>query len=373
MIKVAYIGGLGLMAGPGASHLSKGEEARVLTVHDRGTPGLQRDEFRRAWTAHGAKLVPSLAALTDADRLDGIVICAGKNGDDLPIVAESVKLLQHHGAQDPFILHLSTVSSSFCTAAAAFASRRGVEYANYPLTGGPAGASFGGGHPQGMLILAAGSEALYRRLEGMLNRLGQPRYFGPRTSAGAEVKLIGQHLVFNGLSGISTGAALYAQCFTNGILEGEDQATFFDFLNRGAGGTRQWDVALSKGIRDGQWGQGFSIAHAAVDAVYAAALAIEHKLPRYSIQPMLQAALSFSFMLGHTETEIPATHAVARELVGAPGAFDAFLGRHGFYEPDSALALSAAIESMPDRVRRSVLLEVSSEAFEVSAARTGEM
>ena len=64
------------------------------------------------------------------------------------------------------------------------------------------GAQLGGGHPNGMLILASGDQALYERLEATLKVLGRPKYFGPSVSAGAETKLIGQHLVFDGCTGI---------------------------------------------------------------------------------------------------------------------------------------------------------------------------
>ncbi|CAE7752282.1 unnamed protein product, partial [Symbiodinium pilosum] len=34
-------------------------------------------------------------------------------------------------------------------------------------------------------------------------------------------------------------------------------AEFLDFLNGGAGSTKQWDVALSRGVRSGDWSEGF--------------------------------------------------------------------------------------------------------------------
>ena len=162
--------------------------------------------------------------------------------------------------------------------------RLGVGYVNYPLTGGPLGAQLGGGHPNGMLILASGDQDIYGRLEPTLEVLGRPRNYGASVSAGAETKLIGQHLVFNGCTGICTGAALYAECFADGAMGGEGQGAYFDFLNGGAGGTRQWDVALSKGVKDDDWGTGFSIRHAVVDAIYAAKLAQE-KGPVAAVHP----------------------------------------------------------------------------------------
>ena len=54
MLQLAYVGGLGLMAGPAGTHLKSDGPAKVLRVHDRGNPGAQRDTFRTAWKAHGA-------------------------------------------------------------------------------------------------------------------------------------------------------------------------------------------------------------------------------------------------------------------------------------------------------------------------------
>jgi hypothetical protein len=38
MVNLAYTGGLGLMAGPAGTHLKPDGPAKVLRVHDPGTP-----------------------------------------------------------------------------------------------------------------------------------------------------------------------------------------------------------------------------------------------------------------------------------------------------------------------------------------------
>jgi len=148
------------MAGPAGTHLQPDGPARVLRVHDRGNPGAQRDAFRAAWKAHGAGLVSTFDALIGDGKLDGVVVCAGKNGDDVRIIAELARLLQARCSTRPFIMHMSTVSAGFTIAAHAFCTQLGVGYVNYPLTGGPLGAQLGGGHPNGMLILASGDLSL---------------------------------------------------------------------------------------------------------------------------------------------------------------------------------------------------------------------
>ncbi|MGQ4809622.1 hypothetical protein NKDENANG_03045 [Candidatus Entotheonellaceae bacterium PAL068K] len=364
MLRLAYIGGLGLMAGPGSTHLIPDGPARVLRVHDRGTPGAQKDAFRAAWRKHGAELVGTFDAVIGDGQLDGVVVCCGKNGDDTPIIAELARTLHERCDASPFILHMSTVSAGFTVAAQTYCARMGVGYVNFPLTGGPLGAQLGGGHPNGMLILASGDAGLYHRLQSTLNRLGRPKYYGASVSAGAETKLIGQHLVFNGCTGICTGAALYAECFANGVMGGTQQAEYFDFLNGGAGGTRQWDVALSKGVKDDDWGTGFSVQHAVVDAVYAARLAQEKGLPRLSIQPMINITLAFSFLLQHYPDRPVATHAVARELLAtASQKLDAFMSHNGALGPDVDACLAACIASLPAAVQRTVLLDVSVDDF----------
>jgi 3-hydroxyisobutyrate dehydrogenase-like beta-hydroxyacid dehydrogenase len=364
MLRLAYVGGLGLMAGPAGTHLKADGPARVLRVHDRGTPGEQKDAFRAAWREHGAELVGTFDAVVGDGQIDGVVVCCGKNGDDLPIIADLAGLLHERCDHQPFIVHMSTVSAGFATAAEEFCKSLGLGYVNYPLTGGPLGAQLGGGHPNGMLILASGDQELYARLEPALLLLGRPKNFGASVSAGAETKLIGQHLVFNGCTGICTGAALYAQCFADGQMGGPQQAEYFDFLNGGAGGTRQWDVALSKGVKDDDWRTGFGVQHAVVDAIYAAKLAQEKGLPRLSIQPMINIALAFSFLLKQYPHQPVATHAIAREMLAkASQQLDAFMATHDAYTPDIDACLASSIASLPPSVQQTVLLDVKVDHF----------
>jgi 3-hydroxyisobutyrate dehydrogenase len=352
------------MAGPAGTHLQANGPAKVLRVHDRGTPGAQKNAFRDSWRTHGAELVATFDATIGDGQLDGVVVCCGKNGDDLQIIAELARLLQERCDDQPFIVHMSTVSAGFTVAAETYCKQHHVGYVNYPLTGGPLGAQLGGAHPNGMLILASGDNDLYTQLEPTLLVLGRPKYYGESVSAGAETKLIGQHLVFNGCTGICTGAALYAECFAHGTMGGAQQAEYFDFLNGGAGGTRQWDVALSKGVKDADWNSGFMVHHAVVDAIYAAKLAQEKGLPRLSIQPMINIALAFSFLLQKFPDAPVATHAVAREMIAsAAKELDAFMSANGAYAPDIDTCLASSIASLPSSVQETVLLDVSVSNF----------
>ncbi len=364
MLKLVYVGGLGMMAGPASLHLTPATTARVLRVHDRGSSGGSRDRFRSAWKKHGAELVSDFDRLVGDGNIDGVVICAGKNGDDLSLVAQLTPLLEKQSGSRAFILHLSTVSPAFVNSAAQFCGDAGVDYVNYPLTGGPLGASLGGSSPQGMLILASGQRPIYQRLLPMLEQLGNPRYFGDDPGAGAITKLIGHHLVFNGLAGISAATAIHSAHFNRGQLGGEEQSEFLRFLNGGAGGTRQWDVGMSKGIAENVWDAGFLIPHAVVDAIYAARLALDCALPRFSVQSVINIAYAFSFVLDRYPGMVLATHAIVREMVSTHSAsIDEFMKKNGAFHNEGDSLLDACINSLPDAVKRSVLLSPRPQDF----------
>ena len=356
-IKLVGIGGMGLMLSPSAKHLKSGGPARFLRIHDRGTKDDRRDLCRQAWRDHSADIVQDHEALVGDGDYDGVVICAGKNGDDCDIFRGLVPLMQRNRKAQPFILHLSTVSAGFAQSAYDFLSSEGIDYVNYPLTGGPLGAE-----NANMLILASGNESIYSRLEPTLQAIGSPKYFGSSITAGAEVKLMGQLMVFNGLLGICSAAALKSECFRE-ELSGVEQAEFFDFLNGGAGGTRQWDVAISKGVRDSTWDQGFMIHHAVVDAIYAAKLCQERGLPALAVIPMVATALAFAYLLNKYEGTPLATHAIVREMVqkNAPG-LDDFTAQHIRYT-DVDASINNCIAVLPQRVKDSVMLDITKDNF----------
>ncbi|NQU13904.1 MAG: NAD(P)-dependent oxidoreductase [Desulfobacteraceae bacterium] len=360
-LRLIGIGGMGLMLSPSARHLRTDGPTRFIRIHDRGTKDERREACRQAWRKHGAEIVYDYESLIGDGDFDGVVICAGKNGDDCDIFRAIVSLMNKNKKGNPFILQLSTVSAGFARAASEYLSSMGIEYANYPLTGGPAGAD-----SASMLILASGSKSLYERLEPTLELIGKPKFFGTSVTAGAEVKLIGQLMVFNGLVGICSAAALKAACFGENLV-GPEQSAFFDFLNGGAGGTRQWDVALSKGIRDDVWDQGFMLHHAVVDAIYAAELCRVEGLPSVAIIPMVATALSFAYLLINYEGTPLATHAIVREMIreNAEG-IDAFLNKQIRY-PDVDSSIKNSIAVLPDRVKDTVMLDIKKESFIVDA------
>jgi 3-hydroxyisobutyrate dehydrogenase len=136
-------------------------------------------------------------------------------------------------------------------------------------------------------------------------------------------------------------------------------------LNGGAGGTRQWELALRKGIEDGAWDAGFSIPHAVVDAIYAAQLALDRGLPRFAIQSMINIAFVFSYLLELYPEQTLATHAIVREMLKSRSAgLDRFMDDNGAFVGDPDESLEACIETLPERVRESVVLEPLPEYFQ---------
>lgn len=357
-LAVGVIGGLGLMASPMARHWNASGPARVIRVLDRGTISERHDRCRQAWRDHGAQLVADIPELVGKGDLDGFFICAGKNGDDIPIISKLIDSLPKEGRR-PFICHMSTVSAEFALAAASYCERHDVDYVSYPLTGGPVGAEKGT-----MLILASGSAAVYERLLPALQKLGSPRYFGESISAGSEVKLMGQMMVFNGLIGICSAAALHSECFQDGTIGGKSQAEFFDFLNGGAGGTKQWEVILSAGIRNDIWDAPFFLSYASIDAIYAAQLAISRGLSCLAVKPMIDVALAFSYVLNEIDSRL-ATHAIVREMVASRAdELDRFIVEHSGPLTDLRQCLRKCIESLPANLKVKVALDVAAQHFE---------
>jgi 3-hydroxyisobutyrate dehydrogenase len=329
-----------------ARHWLGSKQAQVIRYVDRGKPGAERDRRRVDWKKHGATPVQTIAELLGKGDLDGVFVCAGKNGDDLPLVRE----LLHGLGPSKFLCHLSTVSASFAAAADEVANQRNIAYANYPLTGGPPGAEAGT-----MLILAGGPKKLFDELEPALKQLGTPRYFGSSARAGAEVKLIGHLMVFNGQIGVSSAVATHAECFRDGKIGGAEQTALFDFLNEGAGGTKQWAIVAKNGVDGGRWDQGFKIRHAVVDAIYLCELLRERQVSNFAQQSILRLSLAFSYLLTR-DCEL-VTHALMRELVSARAKeLDAFIDSH-------PATIPGVIDSLPAAIKPTVALSVAPRDF----------
>jgi 3-hydroxyisobutyrate dehydrogenase-like beta-hydroxyacid dehydrogenase len=356
-LKVGVVGGLGLMSSPMARHWTPDGPVQVVRVHDRGAPGKRRDACRQAWRDHGAELVPNLQDVTAFSDIDGVFACCGKNGDDLSIIASLAQSMTG-SERRPFLCHMSTVSAGFVSAAEKFCHQHSIDYVNYPLTGGPIGAE-----KATMLILASGNPEVYERLRPALSKLGNPKFFGENLTAATEVKLIGQIMVFIGLLGICSAAAVHSECFQDGRIGGSQQSEFFDFLNAGAGGTRQWDVILSAGIRNDTWDAPFLLEYGAIDAIYAAHLALERGTSYLTVRPLLDVALAFSFVLNNIGATL-ATHSIVREMVKSRAReLDEFILTHSGSPRDLRGCLEMCIRSLPASLQGKVALQIQEDDF----------
>jgi 3-hydroxyisobutyrate dehydrogenase len=346
-----------------ARHLIPGGRLQVLRVHDRGNAGDYRDKCRQAWKEHGAQLVSTFEELIGNGDLDGVFVCCGKNGDDLPIIARLAALLAKSGRPNSFICHMSTVSTSFADLAHEFCRGKNIRYVNYPLTGGASGAAEGT-----MLILAGGAESTFQELAQPLSAIGTPKYFGPGLASGAEVKFIGHLMVFNGLLGICCAAAVHSECFNSSKIGGTEQTAFFDFLNKGAGGTRQWEVALRPGIESNLWDAGFSLKFAIVDALYLAQLCITKAVSNLVINRVLETFWAFSYILNKVGDNL-ATQSIVQALTADCAAdFDRYLLAHTSSASAPKADLEQCVRSLPDKVRQSACLDISLNDFEKALA-----
>lgn len=352
-LKLVAIGGLGNMLGPSAQHLQNSAVARYLRILDRGTQGARRDKFRQAWQAHGAELVSDISSLISDGDFDGVVICAGKNGDDFRILTELVPMLHARKKnRDYFILHLSTVSCEFVTATQRYCVAYDLQYANYPLTGGAKGAA-----AATMLILCSGDNHLYARVEPMLQLIGKPNYFGAEVDLGAAVKLIGHVMVFHALLGVSLAVVLHKQIVGSPEL-GTSQLAMFDFLNNGAGGCKQWEFPVRYGIMENDWQHGFLLQHAVIDVLYAARLLQAKRLPDLLILPLLQTALLFSYLLNANPDKELATQSITHLIATMPKEnIDNYLGQ--YLSLDVNAVFNHCVSSLPESIQQTLMLEVS--------------
>lgn len=349
-LRLIGIGGLGKMLGPSATHLKANKAAIYLRMYDRGTSGNFRDACRIAWRQAGTTLVSTYKELIGDGDFDGLLICAGKNGDDYKIIKEIISLLKKN-QKKYFILHFSTVSCEFVRATFKFCETHDVYYANYPLTGGAKGAV-----SAKMLILASGNKDFYNRLLPMLQAIGVPNYFGEDIARAAAIKFIGHVMVFHGLLGISLATILQKNIFNFSTLNAE-QIEFFDFLNNGSGGTKQWDVTLRPALQNNNWCDGFLVKHAVVDAIYTAELLIENNIPLSLLLPLLEVALLFTYLLKNTQEKELATAAIAELIAKEPITIQDFIAKNLFL--DSRACLKNCVALLPEESQRSLMLEVT--------------
>jgi 3-hydroxyisobutyrate dehydrogenase len=351
-LKLLAIGALGNMLGPSAQHLQNNKTAKFIRILDRGASGDTREKLRADWKNHGAQSVDNFKDLIGDGEFDGIVICAGKNGDDYDIFKQLISLLNAFPNKKYFILHLSTVSCDFVTTTYDFCKNNNIEYVNYPLTGGVKGAA-----NATMLILCSGNETFFQKLQPFLTAIGKPKFLGSDVALGAATKLIGHVLVFHGLLGVSLGVNLHKSYLNLPALNSE-QTEFFDFLNQGAGGSKQWDFAVKPGVAEDNWSQGFLLRHAAIDIIYTLQLLQERNCSEILCLGLIQVSLMFSYLLNKYPTQNLCTQAVTKLIAETPKrVLDHYLEK--YCSMDIGKSMENCIFQLPEQLRNSLMLKVS--------------
>ncbi len=347
-LKLIGIGAFGRMLSPSAKHLSNSEIAKYTRVLDRHKVSFHHDNCRSNWSMHGATLVNNYEALVGDGDFDGVVICAGKNGDDYAIFERIIPLLYAKN-RNYFILHLSTVSIDFVKLTYDYCKSHNVEYANYPLTGGVVGAE-----SAKMLILGSGDEILFEKVRPMLMKIGNPKYFGKAVERAAEVKLMGHIMLFNNLVGISSAIALHTKILERNTPEA-DQVELFNFLNDGAGGSRQWELTLRKVLEHNDWSEGFLLKYAVVDILYAIQLMLSKDMPAFSIFPLLELSLVFSSILATEKDEFSMQYILSAMLKPEVSVkINQFIQENLSYQ-DVNQSFHNCINSLPEDIKQSVM------------------
>lgn len=364
--KAASIGGLGIMNRWMGNYLPADGPFKFVRVFDSPRHDPERDAAREHWQSHGATLVQkgNYEALI-GDGVDVVTICMGKNLELTQVLPRLVAVMKARcGERSPLIFDMTTLSPRCVRLAFQFCQAQGIQYVNAPLTGGPKGAQEGK-----MLILYGGPQQLFGQLSGpFLSKIGTvpERPFGENPEDGAKVKMQGQIGVFGSLSAICGSVAMDTMAFREGQLGGKAQADFFDFLNNGAGGMRQWVVAVSLGVREDVWtGKGFLNPHAAVDAAYAAQCAAEFDLSRRQvIDPLCGTVVALGHVMKQHGMET-ATHCLVRELYGDRAReLDRAVDASGYLKAtDAGSAIKCAVDSLPEQVRKTVMLDISADNF----------
>ena len=348
------IGALGHMLSPSVRFLQS-DCIRIHKYLDRQTDTPLKQQRRLAWQAYGAIAVSNIEALC-SEAIDGVIICAGKNGDDLELIRKLL-ILMRPKHQSAMIIHCSTVSPMFVRHAHTAAQQAGHDYVNWPLTGGPKGAE-----TAQMLILTSGPAWLFEKNQAWLKQIGQPKYFTDDLILAPRIKLLGHTLVFSNLMGCCVASQVY-QTLGMPPIPSQKASDFFDFLNQGAGGSKQWEVALKIGVQQNNWQDGFLLAHAVIDAFYTVQMLIEASVSNIHIIPILHTLAALCWLVENHGLSW-ATQQLARALWQTKSSeLDAWLKQHLDYHAPAA-SITHLASRLPISIQKSMYLQCQAKDFQ---------
>ncbi len=280
-MKIGFIG-LGLMGRHMAANLAKAGHA--LKVKD-----LRRVEIAGAeWSDDPAR---------DAE----IVFTSLPGPPEVEAVSKEILKSAQPGTA---WLDLSTNSPTMVRKIHAECAKKGVQFLDAPVSGGPTGAQSGK-----LALWVGGDEATYQRCLPVLNALGdQPCYVGP-IGAGSVAKLV------HNASSFMVQAAL-AETFTLGVKAGVEPLALFRAIRQGASGrARTFDRLAEKFLPGTYDPAGFALRLAHKDVTLALELAREVGVPMAAGEHAL-AELTAAMQRGWGERDCRAAMLLQEERAG---------------------------------------------------------
>ncbi len=212
-MNVGFIG-LGKMGKPMTRHLL--DAGFFVTVHNRSRAAV--DELA-AVGAHPANTPAEVSKASD------IVLTCLTNTASVEDVYFGPNGLIEAARPGQILVDHSTVSPTTSRQCAEGARRRGADFLDAPVSGGPAGAQAGT-----LTIMVGGADATFERARPVFEAMGKNiRLVGP-TGSGSTIKLANQLLV-----AIHTAAA--AEAMVLGVKAGADPAIMLDVLRTSFGGS----------------------------------------------------------------------------------------------------------------------------------------
>jgi 3-hydroxyisobutyrate dehydrogenase-like beta-hydroxyacid dehydrogenase len=178
--RVGFIG-LGAMGEPMARSLRRAGFAVTACVHRR------REALERL-RAEGVTEVEDPAALAAA--AEAVVLCV----PDAPQVEEALfapRGVEAGAARGLLVIDMSTISPVASRRFAERLAKRGVEFVDAPVSGGPVRAA-----DSTLTIMVGASAAAFERAKPILDAMGVPHHMGP-VGMGETVKLVNQIIIAN--------------------------------------------------------------------------------------------------------------------------------------------------------------------------------
>ncbi|HEY5637430.1 MAG TPA: NAD(P)-dependent oxidoreductase [Burkholderiales bacterium] len=201
--------------------------------------------------AKGATEAKTLEAL--AGGVDVLMLCV----NSAQVVEEIVNGPGIKLKQGALVIDVTTSLPEVSRKLAAQLAKRGIDFVDAPVVGGPPHAA------QGKLgTLAGGSDTAFARAKPIIERYSSEltRFGGP--GAGNAAKLLNNFLT------VGT-RALVAQAFGAARRHGIDWAALYPMLAKGAGGSRILETMIAPALEGNYRGNQFSIANCLKDMTYA--------------------------------------------------------------------------------------------------------